>query len=130
MRALERARREMETITAELRIKTALRYRSSRLEIVDLNPGDPLLINRERSRKWEGPYKFLAQDGKIVTVESATGKRQDFSTTVVKHYRCGSTLLSSVYDTFKPISRAGSDFREDGGDQHISKTYITVDVDV
>ena len=102
-RALEFARREMETITAELRVKIAQKNRSASLEILDLDVGDPVLVYRERTKKWEGPFKFVSQDGKTVKVQPPRGNEQEFSVSAVKPYQKSSTLHTAMREALRRI---------------------------
>lgn len=55
--SLDAARKEMETITAELRIETALRAKLPPSTRYLIQPGNSVLVYCEKSRQYEEPYK-------------------------------------------------------------------------
>ena len=55
-------RREYEAILAQLHIKRALHTAPPNESIIDLTPGDEVLVYREK-KGWEGPYTFIYRDG-------------------------------------------------------------------
>lgn len=64
MRALQQARKEMATITAEIRIQRALSSRVPRNTDLELHPGDRVRVYRETDRKYIGPFPVIRADGK------------------------------------------------------------------
>ena len=96
LKAMEYSRKEMEEITAQMRLKVAQKDRNRILGMLDLRAGESVLVYRERSRRWEGPYRFLGQNRKTVLVESSRGVKQEFPVVAVKPYNAGSTLLAAV----------------------------------
>jgi hypothetical protein len=78
---------EVARIHAEQKISFGLRYRGpdghERDDLIHLNIGDPVLVYRDTSTQWEGPFRFVALDGDTVTVELPNG-RENFRSTVVK----------------------------------------------
>lgn len=68
MRALSQAKKEMATITAELRIKRALMSRVPRNADLVLEPGDQIKVYRETDRKYIGPFPVIRIDKKQVFV--------------------------------------------------------------
>ena len=101
LHALELARKEMETITAQLRIKVARRDRQRVLNVLDLKYGDPVLVYREKSKRWEGPYKFIGQHRTTIIVESARGSKFEFPYVTVKPYYGNSTLCMTMKELSK-----------------------------
>lgn len=67
-KALQQARKEMATITAEIRIKRALLSRVPRNTDLNLNLGDQVRVYRETDRKYIGPFPVIRTDGKQVFV--------------------------------------------------------------
>lgn len=68
MDALQAARREMETITAETRIRKALSSRVPRNADLIISPGDSVRVFRETDRRYIGPFKVIRVDDKQVYV--------------------------------------------------------------
>lgn len=66
--AMKRARDEMAKITAELRIREALRSRLPPSTRYHLAPGDKVRVFRERSQRWEGPFTITKTREKEVWV--------------------------------------------------------------
>lgn len=76
MRALNEARREMASVTAELRIRKALLSRAPRNVDVVLEPGDKVKVYRETDRKYIGPFPVLRINGKqVVVLQNDTEKK-------------------------------------------------------
>lgn len=61
MKALHEARKEMATITAELRIKRALLSRVPRNINFVINPGNKVHVYQETDRKRIGPFQSYVQ---------------------------------------------------------------------
>lgn len=68
MKALSEARREMSTITAELRIRQALLSRVPRNADTIIEPGQKVKVYRETDRKYIGPFPVSRVDGKQIFV--------------------------------------------------------------
>lgn len=41
----------------------------------DLPAGEPVLVWREKSKKWEGPFKFIIIDGETVFIQQPHGRK-------------------------------------------------------
>lgn len=54
--ALKSARKEMETIVANQRVRLALKPRTKSMEVFNIPPGSPVLVYREKAKCWKGPY--------------------------------------------------------------------------
>lgn len=76
MNALESARKEYATITAELRIRKALMSRVPRTTDLVLHPGDQVRVFRETDKKYTGPYPVIRVDGKQVFVIDKDKEKQ------------------------------------------------------
>lgn len=68
MRALLHARKEMSTITAELRIRRALMSKAPRNVDIVIEPGDKVRVFRETDRKYIGPFPVIRVDKKQIFV--------------------------------------------------------------
>lgn len=68
MKALSLSRYEMETITAEQRIITALRFKQPSASRYKLSPGDLVLVYREKDRKWVDPVEIVKVERKLTYV--------------------------------------------------------------
>jgi len=68
MLALQEARKEMATITAELRLKKALLSKVPRNADLTVETGDMVRIYRETDKKYIGPFPVIRMDGKQVYV--------------------------------------------------------------
>lgn len=87
--AIESARKEMLAITAQRRIREALRSRSPYTKTLDLNTGDQVMVYREELSRYEGPFTLESYDGRktaYVIVPDARGRDriQPYSVTAVK----------------------------------------------
>ena len=71
---MELARKETEEITAQLRFKVAQKCPNRKLEMNNLKVGEPVFVYRQRSKRWERPYKLVGQNRKAVLVKSLKGK--------------------------------------------------------
>lgn len=78
MAALEAAKREMATITAENRVKEALRAKLPPSIRYDIEPRAQVLVFRERSNEWKGPYCVTKIFQKEVFLD-CDGKEKDFN---------------------------------------------------
>lgn len=67
MAAISTARREMATITAKLRIQTALRSKLPPATDFHLKPGEEVYVFREK-KGWTGPFKIIKIEGKQIYV--------------------------------------------------------------
>lgn len=94
--AMEMARKEMETITAESRVKIAQTKRTPELNVLKLKEGDPVLVFREKPEKWDGPYRYVSQDRKTVIVTDSKGEKHSFSVTMVKPCNAADALCMSM----------------------------------
>ena len=63
MQALQAARVEMGTFTAELRIRTAMLSKVPLNSDLILKPGDQVRVFREIDKKYTGPYTVIRVDG-------------------------------------------------------------------
>ena len=68
MNALDAARKEMEDITANLRIRKALASKVPRNADVAFEPGDKVRVYGETDRRYIGPFPIIFVDGKQVFV--------------------------------------------------------------
>ena len=78
MEALDTAKREMATITAENRIKQALRSKLPPATRYDIQPGDNVLVYREKEKEWMGPHRVARICKKEVFVDWE-GKEKHFN---------------------------------------------------
>ena len=67
--ALDAARKEMETVTSELRVQQALRSKLPPASKYHVEPGDNVLVYRERTKRYEGPYTVKRVCEKEIYVE-------------------------------------------------------------
>lgn len=68
MDVLRTARDEMQKITAELRVKAALRARLPPATKLDFTPGQRVRAYREASRRWEGPFLITKMRQRLISV--------------------------------------------------------------
>jgi transcription elongation factor len=95
--ALRAATAEYQKYVNERRLKEALRAKSSLAMNCLYQPGDSVLIYRERSRLWDGSYSVVVQDGKIVTVKlNDNTAEQRFNVSSVKLYRLPETPNTAI----------------------------------
>jgi hypothetical protein len=95
--ALRAATAEYQKYVNERRLKEALRAKSSLAMNCLYQPGDNVLIYRERSRLWDGPYSVVVQDGKIVIVKlNDNTAEQRFNVSSVKLYRLPETPNTAI----------------------------------
>lgn len=87
MRALEVARAEMETISNELRLRTALLSRLPNAATFDLEVGQAVFVYREGHQpyKWTGPYKVTKIEDRQVFIDR-DGQEVQHSRSQVKPY--------------------------------------------
>ena len=87
--ALDSAIKEVQKEQAKRKIAFALRHsggpkaKEQEQELQRLPAGSPVLVYREKSKKWEGPFPFVTVDGSTVVVQMPTG-RKIFRSSVVK----------------------------------------------
>ena len=97
MRALNMARLEMETITAELRIQQALRKNLPPASKVVLQPGQELLVYREKQNpNWTGPFKIIRLLDKQVFIDRHGTEVQHSVSQVRPYVRDPESLYSSI----------------------------------
>jgi len=88
-RALDSAIDAVRKEQAKRRIAFALRHPSSpkakeqEEELHKLPSGSPVLVYRQRTKKWEGPFPMVHVDGSTVVVQLPSG-RKIFRSTVIK----------------------------------------------
>jgi len=90
--ALECARKEMLTITAQRRVSEALKRRLPKRDWFEGQEGDSVLVYREDSKKWEGPFIVHSYDGRktvFVEIVDSSGRRRiaPFSVISVKLHK-------------------------------------------
>jgi Reverse transcriptase (RNA-dependent DNA polymerase) len=86
--ALRTATAEYRKYVSERRLQTALRAKTATAMTCIHQPGDRVLVYRERPQLWEGPYSVVMQDGKIVTVKlNDETSQQRFNVSNVKPYQ-------------------------------------------
>jgi len=89
MRALHEARKEMASVTAELRIRKALMTRAHPNTDIIINQGDKVRVFRETDRKYIGPFPVIRVDGKKVFVLQNDTEKQ---------YSLHQVVLSEQYE--------------------------------
>jgi hypothetical protein len=95
--ALRAATAEYQKYVNERRLKEVLRAKPSLAMNCIYQPGDSVLIYRERSRLWDGPYSVMVHDGKIVTVKLKDNTaEQRFNVSSVKPYRLPETPNTAI----------------------------------
>ena len=82
---MELAREEMEIIVARQRIKIAS-SRAKAMNAFNIPSGDEVLVYREKSKLWEGPYKIYKYDNYKTIYVEINGGIEPFSITAVKAY--------------------------------------------
>ena len=85
MDLMSTARREYEAIVAQLRICRAMNTAPPKESVVNVNPGDEILVYRENTG-WEGPFTFLYRDGRLSVVLDDKGHEHRFHSTMIKPY--------------------------------------------
>ncbi len=58
--AMESARKEMETIAAAQRLELGQKSRSKPRDVLSIPPGADVVVYKEKSKPWEGPFTFTA----------------------------------------------------------------------
>lgn len=98
--ALQKATNEMSKYFAKSQINGALRCRNGPdTTNIHLTPiGSKVLVYRDRSKKWEGPFPLLGIDGETCTVSTHSGPTR-FRTTVVKRFYEPSTSHNDTSTT-------------------------------
>ena len=100
-RAIESAKKEMLSITAERRLKAAFSLRSPSTTFSG-KEGDQVLVYREASKSWEGPFPVHSYNGlktvHIEVPEGSTKRITPFSTGSVKLFNAPAPV-SSTEDT-------------------------------
>jgi transposase InsO family protein len=87
MAAISLAKMEMNSIIAERRVNTALRKNAPSSVDYVFAVDDEVLVFRERTNSWTGPFKILKVNDKILTVQSMDKMYQsDFNVQQVKPY--------------------------------------------
>lgn len=76
MEVIRVTRREIETITAELRIKAALKARLPPSTEFDIRPGMRVRVYREAIKRWEGPFNVARTMGKQIWVTDGASTKQ------------------------------------------------------
>ena len=86
---LEQAMKAVEKEYAQRKVQFGLRYKGpygrERKDLFNLPHGAPILIYRNKTEKWEGPFKFISIEGDTVVVQLPHG-RKIFRSHVVKPY--------------------------------------------
>jgi len=106
MRALEVARAEMESITAELRLRKALNSNLSAAASKVYKAGDEVLVFREDEKpvKWTGPFKVLRVDDKQIFIDRKGSEVQHSVSQVKPFYRdSGEEYVETLYSMLKPL---------------------------
>ena len=69
----------MESIQSKRRIEFGLKYKGPYAgemhELDSLPHGSPVLVFRNKHKKWEGPFKFLEKTGETVVVQLPSGRK-------------------------------------------------------
>jgi hypothetical protein len=86
MLAMDSARREMDIIVSELRIKRALSSKTPRGAILVYIPGELVYVYRERPAKWIGPFPITKIDVKTVYVRDGQDEKPFSITSVKPHH--------------------------------------------
>ena len=87
--AMEQAKKAVATEQAKRRLAFALRHPSSpksketSLALQNLPSGSLVLVYRTKSKRWEGPFRYISCEGETVVVQLQRGRRI-FRTTCVK----------------------------------------------
>ena len=92
--AMELARREMEAIVAELRVKVAATTKTPHFEA--FKPGDLALVRRENNRIMQGPHTVESQQRATVIVRNTEGNKFDFPVAVVRKCTPNAVLFNSA----------------------------------
>jgi hypothetical protein len=121
MDVLATANLELDSIIAERRIQTALQKAIPAASINTFDIGDEVLVYREKTDLWEGPYKISALDDKIVTI-SIKNETKRFSIHQVNKYIAGnmpSSFPTEIETMLSSMSR-GEQMTDS-----VSKSYIS-----
>lgn len=70
MKAIKTAQEDMSVITAEARIKEALKFKMSPSWHYNIKPVDLVRVFREAAKKWLGPVEFIKVKLKLVHVSN------------------------------------------------------------
>lgn len=78
-KAMEQAMKAFEKVHARRRVQFALKYKGpygkERIDLESLSPGSPILLFRDHSNRWEGPFPFISIDGDTVVVQLPSGRK-------------------------------------------------------
>lgn len=84
--AMETARKQMEVIVAEQRLKLAEKTRTKSMEIFKIPIGSEVHVFREKKKKWEGPFELISYDGYKTAQIKVENEIKPFSITAVKKF--------------------------------------------
>ena len=86
MLAMDNARREMDSIVSDLRIKRALSSKTPPGAMRVFHPGELVRVYRERPNMWTGPFPVTRVDGKTVYVRDGIDEKPFSITSVKPHH--------------------------------------------
>ena len=90
-RAMNAAMEKVQEVQAKRKISFALRHPSSNQaqqqeeDLQKLPAGSPVLVYREGTKKWEGPFPFISVDKVVAAVQLPSGRKL-YRTSVVKSF--------------------------------------------
>jgi len=96
--AIAEARADMVKLWAQARMSKAFRERLPRAAELDVGPGTRVLVFREKSQKWEGPYMVEGSDGKLLWL-NIKNQLKLFSIHQIKVYKPSITPVSATSGT-------------------------------
>ncbi len=76
----------MESIVAKQRLKLAQKSRTKPLDVFSIPPGSDVLVYREKSKCWEGPFVLDSYDNYKTAYVNISGNIKPFSITSVKQF--------------------------------------------
>ncbi len=106
---MSNARREYESIVAQLRPRRALNSAPPNEAVAEHTPGDEVLVYREH-KGWQSPYTFLYRDGRLSIVFDSKGHEHMLYSTMLKAYQRPNIPIS---DLLNPTDNAGAHTDQD-----------------
>jgi len=97
-KAMAEARADMAKLVAQARLSKAFRERLPRAAELEVGPGTRVLVFREKSQKWEGPYMVEGSDVKLLWL-NIEDQLKLFSIHQIKVYKPSITPVSATSGT-------------------------------
>lgn len=104
-KAMKQAMKAVEKEHSRRRVQFALKYKGpygkERIDLESLSPGSPILLFRDHSKRWEGPFPFISIDDDTVVVQLPSG-RKIFRSHVVQPFKKGTNVTEGSEVVYSP----------------------------